>query len=832
MRFSLTIAVLYTLLSFSLSAQKRVCGVVSHSETNEPLPFTNVMIAGSTKGTITGMSGEYCLSVLPGDILVYDLVGFEKKEILYNGSKGNIHVKLVPGVISLKDVVIKPGKNPAHEIIKMVSKNRNKNDPTRFNAALYKEYIKIGFSLKNLDSSFLDRSIFKNNPGIIVYDKDRDSMAVLPLYFRETIDRKYYQRSPSIYGELNIADREDGLNVLSGDFIDNYSENLNSEASFYDNHLLIIGKGFPSPIGKNPFIQYRYKITDTIKSNDDLFLRIDFSPKTERDLAFTGYLIVHKNTYAITEINASLLNTANLNYIQSLRINENFQRINDSTWYYKQKNISIELAAIPKDDSLKIKEITTISGFKRAIYDSVKVGESLKKIGFDPSKKIVEKEVDSDMGYDSSYWSEARFEGLQEDEISHELAIETTKSIKMVEITDKLLQMTLFGYYPMRYLEFGPYLNTLKRNAVEGYKLTIGLRTSEKIMTKGVVSGFTGYGFKDERFKFGFGYEHLITGTPCRTIGFRYYEDYYKIGELREQIKYVRENVLVQTEDNLISVLLQRQINKEVYFLRNFEFKYSNDWSKNFINTLYFNVNRNYSPELYPFKKGMKDYYHFDNYEINLHTRISFNQEISNRHFRRIYFNTKTPVINVVFGYGHFDIKDGEKKDYQNLRLVLNHKYNTNIGYVKYSIESGMTIGSVPYPLLEVHRSNQGYGDAFYYFNRMNNMEYGSDMFASLMAEYSLKGLFFNRVPLIKRLKLREIISYKGAFGVLDQGHEGIIDYPFVISELPDEGYHEIGVGFSNLFNLFRFQYIWRLSERNKKDVSPQGVHFRIKIAF
>lgn len=76
--------VLFTLLTTTLWAQKgTVSGTLLDKEMNdEPLPFANVMIKGTTIGTTTDENGKYSLSVPAGShILVFGFLGYEDLEV-------------------------------------------------------------------------------------------------------------------------------------------------------------------------------------------------------------------------------------------------------------------------------------------------------------------------------------------------------------------------------------------------------------------------------------------------------------------------------------------------------------------------------------------------------------------------------------------------------------------------------------------------------------------------------------------------------------------------------------------------------------------------------
>lgn len=108
-QLSLTLILLFSLFTY---AQKgTVKGTISDKDlNNEPLPFANVNIKGSTTGTTTDENGVYTLSLAPGNYtLVYSFVGYESQEkpvTVIAGETTPVDVALGSGGYTLQDVVI------------------------------------------------------------------------------------------------------------------------------------------------------------------------------------------------------------------------------------------------------------------------------------------------------------------------------------------------------------------------------------------------------------------------------------------------------------------------------------------------------------------------------------------------------------------------------------------------------------------------------------------------------------------------------------------------------------------------------------------------------
>lgn len=86
--------------------QQEVTGVVTESETGDPLPGVTVMVKGTTQGTVTNIEGEYTLTNLPEDAtLVFTFVGMTSQEV-YVGDQTRIDIELAPHAVDLDEVVV------------------------------------------------------------------------------------------------------------------------------------------------------------------------------------------------------------------------------------------------------------------------------------------------------------------------------------------------------------------------------------------------------------------------------------------------------------------------------------------------------------------------------------------------------------------------------------------------------------------------------------------------------------------------------------------------------------------------------------------------------
>src|SRR5690606_3389408 len=59
---------------------KTVSGTVTQASDNTPIPRANVIVTGTTHGTVTDFDGRYAITVSPNQLLVFSFVGFSSLE--------------------------------------------------------------------------------------------------------------------------------------------------------------------------------------------------------------------------------------------------------------------------------------------------------------------------------------------------------------------------------------------------------------------------------------------------------------------------------------------------------------------------------------------------------------------------------------------------------------------------------------------------------------------------------------------------------------------------------------------------------------------------------
>jgi hypothetical protein len=173
---------------------------------------------------------------------------------------------------------------------------------------------------------------------------------------------------------------------------------------------------------------------------------------------------------------------------------------------------------------------------------------------------------------------------------------------------------------------------------------------------------------------------------------------------------------------------------------------------------------------------------------------------------------------------------------------VYRRFYVSPLGYSDVTFNAGYLNGAVPFPLLIIHPANQSYFYSQNSYNLMNTEEFVSDHYAGVNIDHFFNGFFLNKIPLLRRLRLREVIAGKILFGGLRAENDPHTNpqqllFPtingatstFVLDGTP---YVEASVGIDNIFSLIRIDLVKRLTYLDHPNISTLGVRFSSNFHF
>ncbi|MFP4469421.1 MAG: DUF5686 family protein [Bacteroidales bacterium] len=801
----------------------KIMGTVTDAESGEPLPFVNIVFKGTNIGMTTDFDGKYAIETKkPTDSLIASFIGFKRQvKPIEKGIFQYINFELRSEEFQLETVVIKAGENPAEILLRKIIENKKNNDPDKYQSYEYQAYNKIQIDANNITESFKNRRIFK--PFGFIFDNVDTSTVngktYLPIFLSETISEVYARKNPQASVEKIKASKISGIeNESVMQFLGDKFQHTN----VYGNYIELFQKNFVSPIANFGLNFYRYYLVDSTYFGDKWCYKIMFKPRRKQTLTFTGNFWVHDTSFAIKEISMRVVDDANINFINDLVIEKQFDLFDDRYWLLSRDYIIGDLNIIENNN-----EVVGFFGRKTTTYRNYVIDQPRENQFYQSPVSVVVEEGAND--HPDEFWLNNRHEDLTRDEKTIYFMIDTLRTIPRFNTYIDIIQMITTGYYETGSFELGPYGSLMSFNAVEGARFRFGGRTSNNFSTKLMLFGHVAYGTLDSHWKYGGGFLYMLNKNPRRTLGTSFLYDLEQLGASQNAFR----------EDFFLAFLFRRNPADKLSLVEEVKMHYEHEWFNGFENTLNL-IHRN----LYSIGDTKFEYYAVSDTgmvvneetaitstEIRLDTRLAYKERFLMGEFERISLGAKYPILDIRYGYGIPDHFGGDY-EYHRLQMSVSHWFNVfNLGWSKFIVESGRIWGTVPYPLLKLHEGNETYFFDEQSFNMMNYFEFVSDKYISAYYTHHFDGYFFNRIPLFRKLKWREVAFVKGLVGGLDKANRDFSVFPNGMYTL-DKPYFEAGAGVENIFKIIRVDAIWRLSYLKHPDISKFGIRFSLQFSF
>ncbi len=821
-----------------------VTGTVKDSVTGIIISNVSVYFKNA-HGVRTDSAGLYFLqSDDPVTYIEFSIVGYKKLRIPIKQDTGSleINVLLHPLYNELNNVTItKKNKarytnknNPAVDLIRKVIDNKADNRMEGYSSSSYEKYEKLQVSLSGL-SEKLKKNRFTKKFGFVFDNADTSKIegrSVAPVYLEETISKNYYQKKPERNKTIITAQQK----VDFGEFIDSrgvstYLNRLYEDVDIYSNNLSLLTNQFLSPVAEMAPTFYMYFIKDTMEVNGEKLIRLYFSPRNPNDLLLRGTLyITLDGKYAIQKVNILVSKYANINFVRELKINQDFEKGSNGRYHVSKSDMIADFGLSKNGGGFVGERTVSYKDFKTDVVfdDSVFAGP----------RTVVQKDA---LTRNSAYWDTTRHDSLSRSESKVYGNIDSLKKMPSFKRTLDIATLLLAGYKSLNIFEVGPVSTFYSFNPVEGFRLRAGGRTTPKLSNRFYTEEYLAYGFKDERWKYFLSSTYSLSNKTIYAFPLNYLR-----ASFQRDTKIPGQELQFVQEDNFLLSFKRGDNNKWLYndifrfdYVRELENNFSYTFSakywkqapagKEFVYTKLNNGNPFNIPDI---KTG----------ELSAEFRYAPHEQFYQGKLYRIPIINKYPIFRLRYIAGIKGLFGGEY-NYQSLNLnIYKRFYLSQLGYTDISLEGGYLFGKVPFPLLTIHRANQTYTYQLNSYNLMNFLEFVSDHYASLNVDHYFNGFIFNKIPLLKKLKWREVITGKLLIGALrdennpnktpDQLKFPVTDGVTSTFSLSQEPYIEVSAGIANIFKLIRVDVVKRFSYLDHANVPQWGIRGRVKFDF
>lgn len=840
------------LLSGLYGQNVTVKGVVTDSITGEALPYAELLIQGSTFGTITNGEGQFSLSVPSGKkTLVVSYLGYDSHKIELIPEKTTyLSIPLSPSGIHLEEVVIKPQKekyrkkdNPAVRLIRKMIERKNLNNPYTQNYFSYEHYENILFAMNEYTPK-PSKSGKKNKFGFVeeFVDTLTDGTTILPVSEKERVEMVYYRNHPKSEKHVIKGSQSSGVDeVFSRDGVQQFLGEAFREVDIFKNDIPLFLQRFVSPLSNIGPNYYKYYLLDTLDVAGQPCIDLGFVPFNSETFGFTGHLYVTlDSTYFVKKAILNVPKDINLNFVSHMTIEQTFERTADSTRLITKDDIKVNFKLSEKSKGMYARRLN--------IYRNHSFDEPDAKTAqvFQESSPTI---ICTDAYHQSdNYWKTVRpNEAVRKNPNSVSTLMTRLRSVPVFYITEKIISTLVSGYIPTHKdpsknkFDLGPMNSTFNGNTVEGARFRIGGGTTPVLSKRWFADGYLAYGTRDQKFKYDALLEYSFKDRknyrleyPIHSIRMEYMYDLNKLGQ----------QYMYTSKDNMM-LAIRRKKDKYATYLRKAELTYTREHYNGISYAAIIRNQREYATPFAAFNRYHADgsltpVNHYDLTALELRFRYGRNEK---------FYQTRTQRVPItydalIFNLSHVMAKKGflgSSYNYQRTDIGIQKRFWLSaFGYIDFIAKAGKVWSKVPYPLLILPNANLTYTIQPEAYTNMNALEFLNDEYASWDVTYYMNGNLLNRIPLIKKLKWREVFTFRGLWGNLTDKNnpmvtsdkEGLYMFPeesFIMGKKP---YMEAGVGIENIFKFLRIDYVWRLNYRNHPDIQKSGVRMTMKLSF
>lgn len=820
-----------------------VTGTVTDSLTQQPIQYVNIYFKGAN-GTVTDVNGKFRLQTDRNrTAVVVSYVGYKTVNLtVEKGKEQQFNIALSPNA-SMNNVTVKNRRkanysnknNPAVELIRNVIDNKPNNRIESYDYIEYEKYEKMQVALSNFSNKFTD-SKFMKKYHFLFENKDTTTLegkTLLPVYIEETLSKDYYRKSPEKNKSIIIAKKK----VDFGEYVDNggvstFLQRLYENVDIYDNNIPLFTNQFLSPIADLAPSFYMFYIRDTITDESGVkSVRMYFTPRNTNSFLFRGtMLITLDGRYAVHKIDMAISKNVNINFVRDMHVNQEFEK-NSMGRYQLIKSRVMADAAITKGTA------GAFFGERTVSFKNFKINTPAPDSIYKGPAEVTLANAET---RSNDFWQNNRHDTLTNTEAKVYTNIDSLVKMRSFKRTMALASLLLAGYTSVGPVEIGPVNAFYSFNPVEGFKLRLGGRTLPKFSKRVYLETYGAYGFKDEKWKYFLSAAYSINNKSIYTYPLNYVK-----ASVQRDTKIPGQDLQFVQEDNFL-LSFKRGKNDKFLYNNNYRIDYVHEFSNHLSYTFGF---RNWRQE----PAGAISYTkQVNNQTVNVESitttelsgelRWAPHEQFYQGKVYRIPIINKYPIVTVDFTAGIKGLVNGQY-NYQKINLRLEKRfYASQFGYADILAEGGYIFGKLPYPLQTIHRANQTYAYQLYSYNLMNFLEFVSDHYISLNADYFFNGFIFNRVPLLKKLKLREVVSGKILYGgVRNENnptlHPDLIQYPSYNGSpstftLEKEPYIEGSVGVANIFKLIRVDLVRRFTYLDHPYISTWGIRTRFKFDF
>lgn len=861
-------AVLCLLFFITMTADAQVTGMVIDSKTKQPLDYVNVYYAKQRVGDLTDLKGRFSIQENDGwNELTVSALGYVTQLVkLRPGKKKNLVIKLVsePRQISGVTVTAKKKKykkenNPAVELMQQVIAHKHSSDLHDKDYYRYRKYEKMVFSADDVNDEVFENEKMKR----FAFMKDHVEKSpetgklILPLTIDETISEHIYRKTPESEKTIIKAQDNKGVSELvnTGEILTTMLKDVFTDVDIYQNDCRLLQSFFRSPIADNATSFYRYYIIDTTYIDTDKVIEVSFVPSNQQDFGFSGTLYIHADgSYQLRRVEFSIPRQSSVNFVDNMMIQQEFRQLPTGERVVTSNDMLIEISVASFLHKLQVKRVIRNSDFS---FSEIPDSEFRKVRG-----NVM---TESNAGVrDEHYWQENRNVELSQSERKMGTFVKKITEIKGFKYAIFAFRALVENFVETgdstnNKVDIGPVNTVISSNHYDSWRLRASALTNANLSPHLFANGYIAYGTRTHNIygKAQLTYTfnkpgYLPREFPMHSISISYWNDI--VSPFDKFIQTDKDNMFTAIKAGTVDQFNHTDEVKVAYVHEHLNgLKYTADYTHTH--------NRAVDAHFYQPLDGaglpVNDATHWKPSITTSEFRLGISYEPGATYFntkqRRNRINRDAPIYSLSHTIGLRGFLGGEY-DYNVTEAGVTKRLwmPGSWGFMDFDLKAGIQWNKVPYPLLIHPAANQSYVLHKNTFSLIGNLEFLNDRYASFMYQWNLNGKIFNRIPLLRRLKWRELIGVNVLWGQLsDRNNPATSGYTdtdlfyfpghfrgdgtyecntsLMKSDLP---YIEARFAIHNIFKFLHLEYVRRLTYLDNPDIHKWGIRCKLEFTF
>ncbi len=843
MRHIVCVVVLLLTVAMAAMGQQvavtQITGYVRDSLSREGVPYASIALVGTSEGTLATANGGFTINSRASfNKLRITAMGYSTKEVAIKPGQGSVIViDLVPTGVELNEVVVHKGKekyskknNPAVEMIKKLRARRDDNDPRRFQYYGYTQYERMMVGFGDLDNLI-------NTPDEQKWvDEYADTSLltgkrVLPFSIKETVARDYYSREPEAHKQVILGTKSAGIDEhIDQENVKKILDDFMGEIDIFQNDVTLLSNRFVSPLSRIAVDFYKFYLNDTVMVDGERCAVLSFVPFTPQTFGFLGrlYVSLEDTTMFIKRVSMGVPYDINLNYVERMSIEQDFDRALNGSRLKVRDNVEVSLKLL---SSLPVMFARRETSYRDHNFERPEGGVFSNK---------AEQTVESSATFmPDEFWQEYRPAGVRTTTTTMKNLMQRLRGSRWFYWAEKVVVMLVNGYVPTAKaskFDLGPLNTVISGNSLEGVRLRLGGMTTVNLSRHWFARGYVAYGFRDKKFKYMGSLEYSF--APKKAM-----DQEFPIHSLRLTHRYdvdkLAQHYLYTNQDNVF-LTLRRHKDVRMQYLRTTRLEYRHEWYNHFSIALGIEHNVHEATRYVPFITADSAFHQrYSQAGFTAQLRFAPGETFYQARSYRIPINMDAPIITLTQTYMPKGFL-GSRYEINKTELALQKRFwFSAFGYADVIVKGEKVWSRVAYPDLLLPNVNLSYTVQPESYALMKPMEFINDQALSWDLTYWGNGVLMNRLPLIKKLRLREVFTLRGLWGSLSDKNNPALNndlylFPADVLCQPMNGkpYMEAGVGLDNILTILRVDYVWRLNYRDHAGTDRHGIRVQLHFNF